>query len=50
MFFFSKKDYKNINMCSLYNDLEKNKVYFIDYNIELFAGMYLHPKDKHVIV
>ena len=44
--FFSKKDYKNIDMCSLYNDLKENKDYFIDYNIEVFAGMYLHPKDK----
>jgi len=44
--FFSKKDYKNIDMCSLYNDLKENKDYFIDYNIELFAGMYVHVKDK----
>ena len=44
--FFSKKDYKNIDMCSIYNDLKDNKDYFIDYNIEVFAGMYLHPKDK----
>lgn len=44
--FFSKKDYKNIDMCSLYNDLKESKDYFIDYNIEVFAGMYLHPKDK----
>ena len=44
--FFSKKDYKNIDMCSLYNYLKGNKDYFCNYNIELFAGMYLHPSDK----
>ena len=44
--FFSKKDYKNIDMCSLYNELKENKDYFINYNIELFAGMYVHPKYK----
>ena len=44
--FFSKKDYKNIDMCTLYNDLKENKDYFVSYNIEVFPGMYLHPKDK----
>ena len=44
--FFSKKDYKIINMLSLYNHLKENKDYFVSYNIELFPGMYLHPKDK----
>jgi len=44
--FFSKKDYKNIDMCALYNDLKGKKDYIVDYNIEVFAGMYLHPKDR----
>jgi TATA-box binding protein (TBP) (component of TFIID and TFIIIB) len=44
--FFSKKDYKNINMLSLYNHLKENKDYFVSYNIELFVGMYLQPQDK----
>ena len=44
--FFSKKDHKNIDMCSLYNYLKGNKDYFCNYNIELFAGMYLHPSNK----
>ena len=44
--FFSKKDYKNIDMCSVYNNLKENKDYFVSYNIEVFPGMYLHPKDK----
>lgn len=44
--FFSKKDYKNIDMCSLYNDLKEDKDYFISFNREIFPGMHLHPKDK----
>ena len=44
--FFSKKDNKNLNMYSLYNYLKENKNYFCNYNIELFAGMYLHPTNK----
>ena len=44
--FYSKKDYKNLDMHSLYNYLKQRKDYFCDYNIELFAGMYLHPANK----
>ena len=44
--FYSKKDYKNIDMGSLYNYLKGRQDYFCNYNIELFAGMYLHPSNK----
>lgn len=44
--FFCKKDDKNIDMYSLHNYLKRNKDYFCNYNIELFAGMYLHPSNK----
>ena len=44
--FYSKKDYKNLDMHSLYNYLKDGKDYFCNYNIELFAGMYLHPSNK----
>ena len=45
--FYSKKDYKNLDMHSLYNYLKDGKDYFCNYNIELFAGMYLHPTNKN---
>ena len=45
--FYSKKDYKNLDMHSLYNYLKDGKDYFCNYNIELFAGMYLHPANKN---
>ena len=45
--FYSKKDDRNIDMHSLYNYLKDRKDYFCNYNIELFAGMYLHPTNKN---
>ena len=44
--FYSKKDSKNIDMGSLYTYLKGRQDYFCNYNIELFAGMYLHPTNK----
>ena len=44
--FFSKKDYRNINMDSVYKFMKLNEDFHVDYNIELFAGMYFHPKLK----
>ena len=44
--FYSKKDNKNIDMHLLYNYLKGRKDFFCSYNIELFAGMYLHPSNK----
>ena len=33
-------------MPALYKYVKENKDYFVNYNIELFAGMYLHPTNK----
>ena len=44
--FYSKKDSKNVDMGSMYNYLKGRQDYFCNYNIELFAGMYLHPSNK----
>ena len=45
--FFSQKHYKNLDMCALYEYLRMNQNFFINYNIERFAGMYLHPRLKN---
>ena len=45
--FYSKRDFRNIDMRALYTYIRGNKDYFCNYNIELFAGMYLHPSDKN---
>ena len=34
-------------MCALYEYLRMNQNFFINYNIERFAGMYLHPRLKN---
>ena len=45
--FYSKKDNKNIDMHLLYNYLKERQDYFCNYNIELFAGMYLHSSNRN---
>ena len=42
--FFSKKNYKNVDLVKLYKFMQNNPLFHVDYNIELFAGMYLKPK------
>ena len=42
--FFSKKNYENVDMPKVYKFMQNNPMFHVDYNIELFAGMYLHPK------
>ena len=42
--FFSKRNYKNVDMTKVYNFMQNNPMFHVDYNIELFAGMFLKPK------
>lgn len=44
--FISHKDNKNINLTKVYNHIHKNyyHIFHIDYNVELFPGMFLKPK------
>ena len=42
--FFSKKNYKNVDMVKVYKFMQNHPLFHVDYNIELFAGMYLKPK------
>ena len=42
--FFSKKNYENVDMVKVYKFMQNSPLFHVDYNIELFAGMYLHPK------
>ena len=45
--FFSQKNSMNIDMKSLYSHVRGNDLYFVNYNIEIFAGLHLQPKIKH---
>ena len=44
--FFSKKNYKNVDMVKVYKFMQNNSLFHVDYNVELFAGMYLKPKSS----
>ena len=44
--FYSKKDNRNIDLKKLYYNLRKNNEYFVNYNPELFCGMFLEPYNK----
>ncbi len=44
--FYSKKDKRNIDLKKLYYYMQKNYVYFVNYNPELFCGMFLEPYNK----
>ena len=44
--FYSKKDKRNIDLKKLYYYMQKNDVYFVNYNPELFCGMFLEPYNK----
>ena len=45
--FFSQKIFKNIDMNKVYKFMKHNELFHVDYNIELIAGMYFYPKQKH---
>ena len=42
--FFSQKNFNNVDLSKVYAFMQKNEVFHVDYNVELFAGMYFHPK------
>ena len=42
--FFSKRNFENVDMVKVYKFMQNNPLFHVDYNIELFAGMYLKPK------
>ena len=44
--FFSKKNYENVDMYKVYAFMQGNGLFHVDYNIELFSGMYLYPKKR----
>ena len=42
--FFSQKNYANVDLNKVYTFMQHHERFHVDYNIELFAGMYFHPK------
>ena len=46
--FFSWKQKKNIDLACLYDYLKNNMFFRVNYNVERFCGMYLHPRVKNM--
>ena len=44
--FYSQKNYRNIDLRKVYELMQHNEKFHVDYNVELFSGMYFHPKQK----
>ena len=42
--FYSQKNYRDVDLIKVYQFMEDHDTFCVDYHIELFAGMYFHPK------
>ena len=42
--FFSQKNFANVDLNNVYSSMKNSDIFYADYNIELFAGIYMHPK------
>ena len=42
--FFSQKNYRNVDLQQVYECMQNNEDFRVEYNVELFAGMYFKPK------
>ena len=44
--FYSQKNFANVDLKQVYAFMKKNDTFTVEYHIELFAGMYFHPKKE----
>ena len=44
--FYSQKNFANVDLKQVYAFMKKSDMFIVDYHIELFAGMYFHPKKE----
>ena len=42
--FYSQKNYRNVDLIKMYEFMQDHDTFFMNYHVELFAGMYFHPK------
>ena len=45
--FYSQKNFANVDLIQVYSFLKNSDTFYAEYNIELFAGMYMHPKKEN---
>ena len=44
--FYSQKNFANVDLRQVYDFMKKSDTFNVEYHIELFAGMYFHPKKE----
>ena len=44
--FFSQKNFANVDLNQVYDFMKNSDKFYVHYNIELFAGMYMQPKKE----
>ena len=44
--FFSQKNFANVDLNQVYDFMKTSDKFYVQYNIELFAGMYMQPKKE----
>ena len=45
--FYSQKNFANVDLNHVYAFMKNSDIFYVDYNIELFAGMYMKPKKEN---
>ena len=45
--FFAQKNFANVDLKQVYAFLKNSDTFYVEYNIELFAGIYFHPKKEN---
>ena len=45
--FFSQKNFDNVDLNQVYSFMKNSDIFYVEYHIELFAGMYMHPKKEN---
>ena len=44
--FFAQKNFANVDLKQVYAFMKNSDIFYVEYHIELFAGMYFHPKKE----
>ena len=45
--FYSQKNYRNVDLIKVLKFMQDHDTFRVDYHVELFAGIYFHPKKKN---
>ena len=46
--FFAQKNFANVDLKQVYAFLKNSDTFYVEYNIELFAGIYFHTKKREL--